>query len=255
MAWSIFVHSLRQVFGNIGGALQVSGILMLAQAGILLTFGKALLMDQPAQRAMMEGGSFPWGQFLLAFLLIAIISLWIAVGWHRYILLNERPTLVPALKLDRMLGYFGKSLLIGLILLVPAFLLGLVAGAVATALLKGGTGLIGVFIVMGLVVYLPLVTIATRLATALPGVALEPGVPLFSGWEATKGATWTIAGVVLLSLICFGGIELIATRVFPDPTALPAVVVSVVTQWAATMVGVSILTTLYGHYVEKRSLV
>jgi hypothetical protein len=255
MAWSIFVHSLRQVFGNIGGALQVSAVLMLAQTGILMTFGKVLLMDRYTQRAMMQSGDFPWGQFLLALVLVTVLSLWIAVGWHRYILLNERPTLVPALKMDRILGYFGKSFLIGLILVIPAIILGFVAGMIATPLIKGGGGLIGLIIVMGLIVYLPIVTVGTRLATMLPGAALEPGVSVFSGWEATRGATATVLGVVILSLICFGGLEYLSVKIFPDPTTLPATIVNIVLQWVATMVGVSILTTLYGHYVEKRPLV
>jgi hypothetical protein len=254
MAWSIFVHSIRQVFGNLGGALQVSAVLMLAQMGILLTFGKVLLLDEASRNYMIQNGSFPWGQFLLALVLVTILSLWIAVGWHRYVLLEERPTLVPALKMDRILGYFGKSLLIGLILVLPLIVLVYVGGLIATALVKGGAGLIVVLFVVGLIVYLPLATIGTRLATVLPGVALEPEVPLFSGWEATRDATWTILGVVLLSLICFGGLEFILARILPDPTTLPATIANIILKWVATMVGVSVLTTLYGHYVENRPL-
>ncbi len=89
----------------------------------------------------------------------------------------------------------------------------------------------------------------------LPGAALEPGVPVFSGWEATRGATVTILGVVALSVLFAVILEFIGAQLFTNPTSIPALVYDLVKQWIVAMVGVSILTTLYGHYVEQRPLV
>jgi hypothetical protein len=36
---------------------------------------------------------------------------------------------------------------------------------------------------------------------------------------------------------------------------ITAILWQLVTNWLVTMVGVSILTTLYGHYIEQRPLV
>lgn len=154
-----------------------------------------------------------------------------------------------------MLGYFGKSFLIGLILIIPALILGFVGGGLMTVMLKSGTGMVAAFLLMGLIVYVPLATIGMRLCAMLPGAALEPGVPVFSGWEATRGATLTIVGVVVLSVICSLALDLLGTRLFADSVGMPSMVYTLVVQWIVTMVGVSILTTLYGYYVEKRPLV
>lgn len=255
MSLRIFLHSLRQVFGNLGGALQVSGVLILAQFAVMLTFGRSMMMDEDTMRQMMMQGQMPWGRFALAVLASTVIWLWLVVGWHRYILLNEKPNLVPAFRADRMLGYFGKSILIGLILIPLGFVLGFVGGGIASGMVQGGGNLFVALLVMGLLVYVPLATIGTRLAAMLPGVALEPGVPVFSGWEATRGATVTILGIVVLSVVFAAILDFIGAQLFADPMSIPSLVYELVKQWVVAMVGASILTTLYGHYVEKRPLV
>jgi len=229
---------------------------MLVQFGVLLAFGQSMMMDEDTMRQMMMQGQMPWGRFVLVALVSTLLWLWIVVGWHRYILLNEQPKLVPTFRADRMLGYFGKSILIGLILLPLGFVLGFVGGGVASGLVHGSGGnLFPALIVMALLVYVPLATVGTRLATMLPGAALEPGVPVFSGWEATRGATVTILGVVALSAIFTVILDFIGARLFSSPGSVPALIYELVMQWVVAMVGASILTTLYGHYVEKRPLV
>lgn len=254
MSLRIFLHSLRQVFGNLRGALQVSGILMLIQFAVLLTIGRSMMMDEAGMRQMMMQGQMPWGRIALASIASIFLWLWIVVGWHRYILLNEQPRLVPTMRFDRMLGYFGKSFLIALILLPLALILGFVGGGIASAMFRGGGGVFSALVVMALVVYVPIATVGMRLATMLPGAALEPGVPILRGWEATRGATLTILGVVILSIFLTAILEIIGARLFSSPMSIPALIYELVKQWVIAMVGASILTTLYGHYIEKRPL-
>jgi hypothetical protein len=255
MSLRIFLHSLRQVFGNLGGALQVSGVLMLAHFAVLMTIGRPMAADEDSMRQMMMQGQMPWGRIALAALVSTFLWLWIVVGWHRYILLNERPRLVPALRFDRMLGYFGKSILIALILLPLALVLGFVGGGIASGMVHGGGNVIPALVVMALVVYVPLATIGMRLGTMLPGAALEAGVPVFSGWDATRGATLTVLGVVVLSVLFAAVLDFFGTRIFLNPMSAPALLYELAKQWIIAMVGASILTTLYGHYIEKRPLV
>lgn len=255
MAWRIFLHSVRQVFGNLDGALRVSAVLTLVQAVLALTLGRSLPADQAAMEQMLQDGTFPTGQFLGVLLVMILAWLWIVVSWHRYILLNEQPSLVPVLRVDRMLGYFGKSLLIGLMLLPLAFILGLLIGAAVFPLMQSGLHPGVILLAMVLVVYLPVGTVGMRLSAVLPGVALQPGVPLMTGWDATRGATTTILGVVVLSVAGTLALNQLVQTLFPDPAGLAAILASVVVNWVTAMVGASILTTLYGHYVEKRPLV
>ncbi len=67
---------------------------------------------------MIRNGTFPPGQFLLVMVVQIILGLWIVVGWHRYVLLNEQPGIVPVPQPGRKLGCFGKSLVIGLLLVL-----------------------------------------------------------------------------------------------------------------------------------------
>ncbi|MGL5009445.1 MAG: hypothetical protein ACRC6I_06150 [Paracoccaceae bacterium] len=257
MSWQIFVHSVRQVFGNLEGALRVSAVLTLVQIVIALTIGRAFVLDPTGLQARLAAGDMNWPGYLLTMVLLVFTSLWIAVGWHRYILTNERPSFVPKLYLDRVLGYFGKSILIGLIVVPVALVLGLIVGLALGPLLVGPAGgrSFLAMIVVGLLVYIPVGVIVMRLSTALPGVALQPGVPLMEGWNATTGQSATILGVVVLSVACIGLIGYVSFALFTNPMSIPALVWHFLTQWVMVMVSVSILTTLYGHYIEKRPLV
>lgn len=256
MSWQIFVHSVRQVFGNLEGALRVSAVLTIAQIVVTLTLGRALLADQATLQTMMLEGNFDWAGYAITTLVLVLSGLWIAVGWHRYVLTNEQPGFVPKLRFDRMMGYFGKSILIGLLIVPVAMVTGLIAGLALVPLL--GDAMVSqpvlAMVLFGLLVYLPAGIVAMRLSAALPGVALQAGVSVFAGWKATEGQTGTIVGVVLISIVGSGLLMLPTLFVFV-PMSLPALIWQFVMQWVMVMVGVSILTTLYGHYVEGRPLV
>jgi hypothetical protein len=256
MSWQIFVHSVRQVFGNLNGALRVSAVLTIVQIVVTLTLGRALLVDQATLQTMMLEGNFNWATYLLSMVFLLALSLWIAVGWHRYVLTNELPALMPKLHLDRVVGYFGKSVLIGLLVLPVALFVGFLVGLIILPLFGDALMLqpMVVGVLIGVLVYIPVGVIAMRLSAALPGVALQPGVSVFTGWQATVGQTGTILGVVVLSI--FGSLILALPGFYVfAPLSGPAILWQFVTQWVQVMVGVSILTTLYGHFVEGRPLV
>lgn len=256
MSWRIFVHSVRQVFGNLEGALRVSAVLTIVQIALTLTMGQALLMDQAQLQQGLQDGSIALGPYLATLAALVLIGLWIAVGWHRYVLTNEKPAFVPKLYLDRVLAYFGKSILIGLLVvpiaLVLFFLVALAFGPMLLGPAQSQSLLVAA--VFLLLVYLPVGTVAMRLSAALPGVAMGPGVSVFAGWRATAGQTWTVMGVVVLGLI---GAQVLAlpNMVLFSHGSVPWLIWNFVSQWVTVMVGVSILTTLYGHYVEGRPLV
>ncbi len=247
----IFTHSLRQVTGNLPAAIKVSGVLYIAQFILaqLLQSSMGDPMQMPMEMEATGGGVV---MALLGFLVTIVTSVWIAVGWHRYVLREEQPGIVPPFLGDRLLGYFGKSLLIGLMMIPLAMVLGVVAGFIATPFVSNGSILM-TMIVVGLIVYLPVGVVALRLSTILPGVALEPGQQIGAGWSATKGETPNFIVLVILSLIMALILNLPLFYVFPFGSIL-SLVWTFIVGWFITMVGVSILTTLYGHYIEKRAL-
>lgn len=250
--WLIFVHSVRQVFGNLDAALRVSGLLYLVQvAAQVLLIGNLMDMSDADRRAMITAGEFPVFGFLLYLLIAAVTGLWIAVGWHRYVLTEERPGLLPPFHADRMLGYLGKGLLIGLILIVPMVGLGLILALIGPALVQGGPMIS--LTILTLVVYLPIGIIITRMSAMLPGAALRAGVPISAGWNATKDEFVPILVLTLASGLLLWLPQPIGALVFGRDNML-AFLWDTLVKWPILMIGISVMTTLYGHYIEKRAL-
>lgn len=249
--WQIFLHSLRQVSNNLDGALRVSALLYVVQAlvGLVLFRGFSVLGgsgSQQSMRDMMMGGNFPWIS-MVVFLLVAVVcNLWIAVGWHRYVLTNEKPTLLPTFRGDRIWAYFLRGFVIGLILIPVAFVVGLLVGVVAA------TGMGPLTAVAAVLFGVPVWIVGLRMSVSLPGVALGSETGIGDAWNATKDDWGTfVALAVILAILSFG-LGLIGTLIFGSIGL--GILWDFAFGWVQLMVGVSILTTLYGHYIEKRQL-
>ncbi len=251
--WKLFAHSVRQVFGNLGAAMRVSALLYAIQVVALFGFtGVTMFVSEAERQAMIAAGEFPWWG-LMALMLVSIVTgLWIAVGWHRYILTEEQPGLLPPFHGERMLGYFGKGIEIGLILIVPLILTTLLVVVVILPLAKMGATTATT--IVPYIMMLPVGVIGIRLSAMLPGAALGPDVPIGTGWSATKGETGAILVLVVIWALISGALNVIGTVAF-GKTTIPAYAWATLVQWATLMISVSILTTLYGHYIEKRPLI
>jgi hypothetical protein len=250
--WNIFVHSVQQVLGNFGAALKVSGVLYLAQILVALLFDVSLFMNDGQSTAALMQSGIPWFWLVIAILVSVITSLWIAVAWHRYILLEEEPGIIPEFRGDRILSYFKTAVLIFLILIIPAMILIFISGAIAIPYgQNGGSTFVAEMIVT--VIVLPLTVIGFRLSTILPGVALGKRGAISDGWQATSGETgdFVVLSVAWSALLFVLGLVMGALG-----SAIPALTIlfELVVGWVTMMIGISILTTLYGHYIEKRPL-
>lgn len=255
--WQIFRHSVRQVFGNLGAALKVSGVLYLVQLGVTLGLGVDFSqMDQATIQARVADGSLSLVPLISIFAVSLVVGLWITVAWHRYVLRSEWPKgVVPAFHGDRMAAYFGQSLLIGAVMLpvalIWAFAIGLLffdpqaPEAVLTPVQR---------ILSMLVLEVPLLVFAFRFSAGLPGVALGDGGGIGLAWRKTAGHTGDLILVAVLASVLFWGIEQPAA-LFAGSAPLVSRAWLIATGWVQMMVGISILTTLYGHYIEGRTLV
>ena len=243
-AWNIITHSVWQVFGNFPAALRVSAILFLVQTLI----ATALIGDPTLLEAQIKAGTISYASLAIAFLVAIICGLWTAVSWHRYVLTNEQPGFLPRFHGDRMLGYFGKGILIALMVVVPIVALTIIAGIVLHAI---SYTLVAPF--LPIIVGVAGGYLFLRCSTMLPGAALQGGVPVTLGWKATKGASGTFIALAVMLVVAQIVLAMIGAAV---TTALPiaALPMAVLTQWPVQMVGLSVLTTLYGHYIEHRAL-
>jgi hypothetical protein len=250
----LFTHSIQQVIGNLGPALRISGVLYVVQIAASLIFGVSFMVDGEASAAAMRAGSFPWGGFLAVILVSLVTSLWIAVGWHRYVLRLESPNgIVPPLHADRMLAYFGRSILLAIVLMLIGMVIGFVVGLVLYPILGRSPGM-GTAFLFVVLIYVPVVVVSYRLSLSLPGAALGEPMGFGASWEATKGAGGDILVLGILSVVSAAVIDLPPVWIFPNLKIL-ATAWQLVSSWVFLMVGISILTTLYGHYAERRPLV
>lgn len=247
----MFVHSVRLVLNDWRNALKITGLLYLIYAVPTLLLG--LLFPPPAQPEQAMGAALsaaPAG--LLTVILAVVAFVWIAVAWHRYILLDEIPAgQFPAFNGQRMLSYAGYSIGIGIIGFALSFVLTAIIGIVTIPLL----GMVGAFIT-GVIGLAAVLIVGYRLAPLLPASAIDKPLTISQAWEATNGANVPIIILAVLSAVAALVIDIpafILAMAGPIGGFL-ALLWTLATGWVKMLVGVSILTTLYGHYVERRSI-
>lgn len=255
-AWYIFAHSVRQLFGNLKSALAMSVPLLLLVLGVsLYVYRDMLFMDNAAvmeealgtENLLIDAAS---GTALG--LLQMFISVWIAVGWHRFVLLNEETGFLPRFRGGRMAAYVGKSLIIGLIIMIPlgAIML-LLLSMFSSALSPANFFMITVF---GLLFFVPAISLSMRLGIALPAMALGEPTSLRQIWRATEGEVTTFVGLTVIFLI-LGFFQEFLQAFIADSWIITAIIWRFACDWFALMLGLSVLTTLYGHYIQRRDLV
>lgn len=260
VAWQIFWQSVLRLYYNIGPAFKVSLLPTVISGAALIGLWWPFIGLKPGDArltAMLTNGGFPWWQMFVGVVILTFCGLWTAVSWHRYVLLDEEPGWVPPLRVDRFWAYFLRGLLVGLLLAAVGMVIVIVVSlpltvismafgqsSTASAAISGPIAL--------LVLWLALYLVGLRLAIALVGAALGAEGGIRDTWRATKGrwGTFTALAVLLTILqIVAGAISALASASAPS-----AIIWQIAYSWVAGMVGLSILTTLYGYFVEKRAL-
>lgn len=264
--WQLFVKAVTLVTDNLGLALRVSAV------PFLLVVATSLYAFSTAPEALLSGGTgmgvglppeagdadgavdavgAPVAAFsgaaLLSALATLLVTMWIAVAWHRATLLEDAPDgWVPRFDGGLVLGYLGRSILLGLIVVLVTAATGFVLGVVLIPLMgAAGAGLIGTaaFFVAMILFY--------RLGPVLPAGAVEKPIGLGEAWRATSGATGPL---VVLALLTAALSFLLQLPAGVGGLGLLTVVYYLVVQWITVMLGVSALTVIYGHLVEGRPL-
>lgn len=268
MGWNLVRHAFSMVFGNLGDALKASGVPFGLLIGVVLVFlwtnlggfvGFEALASSPEAAGRMLSQNF--GTFLLSGLIILalyfFVFAWVAVTWHRFILLEEYPATVPAISDRPIVPYIGKSLILGLILMaigIPVFFL---AGALIAIFVDPATMAAGGFslpaLIIGIAAGAVMMWFWFRLAITLPATAIGKSMTLGEGWAATA----RIAGPIFVAVLILIAINVVVGEIVGavfGPTGTISAVVQIIVQWISLMVGASMLTTLYGHLVEGRDL-
>jgi hypothetical protein len=249
MGWEIVKHSFAMLWRNLGNALRISlGPLAVA---ILLSVAIIGVLQVSAARVAFEFASgtmspnVGFAVLLLAFLYV-VVSAWIAVSWHRFILLEEYPGLLPALAGRPVLPYVGKTFLLGLVMILV-----MIPAIIVIALLSGLFGpTSGLFSILGVGLALYFSYMWLRLGLVLPATAVARPMGITDSWRSTAPYANAILGTGALLILLNTGVSLVSSIL---PAAL-TLVLDVIVSWVTVMVGTSVLTTLYGVIVERRTL-
>lgn len=190
----------------------------------------------------------------------------IAVNWHRYILFGEVPVGKQRLRVDRPVwAYMGwglvitlRSTLIGLLIGFP---LGLVVGLIMYPQ-TGTTKVIFMIIFVVAILFAMLFAAACGLRWSMKLVAVAVGRNGFSikdGWDLTRDNHIRIGSmllVTLLFLILLSFLVSLPMGLMAGTSSIALLVFSVAVQmalnWFGSILNVTLLTSLYGFFVEKR---
>lgn len=193
----------------------------------------------------------------IAELLTWLVLLPTAVSWHRRVLLGEPPRLIARGRWRQVLSYALTGLLFSLLsfmMVVPVVFL---ASALSALFGDSSIGLSSgiarlAFMFPGLMV---VAAFAIRLATAFPGAALGQIPAIKTAWRATRGYMRSFLALGLVYVVAQGGLALLSLGIISlTGSAIATMLTLGVVSWAVTMLALSVLTTLWGYFVEGRDL-
>jgi len=251
IAWVILKHAFRMIFFDFGALVRA-----LAPGLGLFAVGMAIMIASAATFGGISAGSGAGIGLLGVFgatLIMMYSGLMIIVTWHRYVLLtNEARAAGLTPSAAPIFSYLGRTLLIGLVLLVPSFIL---IGALGTTLIgvEDETALSPTTTGLGLIGLIVLGWLGIRLSLILPAAAIEEPFGLMDSWQATAPLSLQCLYLVIgLSAINIGLGWV--SGVFEDTAPILGTLINLIVSLFTTLLGASVLTTLYGHLVEGRDL-
>lgn len=235
-------HALNSVWSY----RQVATRIVVPWLPVIIMVSVIEYLSGPPEESAVSFGSAELIQIASTAVAIITVSA-MSVNWHRFILRDEPPR---GLRLDGlMLRYAGTTILTMLPMLLPAML-----------------------IVFGIVFFPPLATLAgiplllavgavvTRLSIKLPAVALgQQGFTFRDAWAASEGNFWPCLGVFVLNALILLGLLFVLSAVSTvlntvNPAlSMPVLVAAAgLLQLIYSLLNASILTSLYGYFVERR---
>jgi hypothetical protein len=251
-----FGHAINSTLNNLPFAFQVSWPWMLVLLPINLGVNLYLI-----GRGMTSPEEFDGTAILLSMMmgiasLVAFSS--IAVNWHRYILIDEVPLGMQRLRLDgTVFRYLGNTIMILLLISIAGFISAMII--VFASMLLGPLAFIAA--IPGFAAIAVLTTASFyRLGVKLPAIAIgRTDYGFGNAWSDTAGNLWRLFGFFVLYflvamvaglLVLFVG--WILTMIGGELGIAISVAAQLVVNWVATILGVTILTSLYGFFGEGR---
>jgi len=256
-ALAILTHAIRMLLHEPGTTLRVIAPALL---GVLASVIAAAILVPDALIAIQSTpdtfvAPAPSSAMLLLFLSIAglIGYALMAILWHRYVLINgaDEGGHIKA-GFSVLLGYLWRAIILALVQFLIAIPVGIaiaVFGGMGAAMSGGLT----VFLVVGVLAGIFFIWVALRLSVVLPAAALGQTMRITESWQVTATISNALWGVAVLLALMNLVISLISNAILPDGIGM-SVIMQTLIFIIEGLVFISVLTTLYGHLVEGRSL-
>ncbi len=242
--WKLFKHAFGMVTRNWREALRIFLVpAILGIAFLALMIGAIASSTSPQN----DPSAFSLFWVLMVFLFSAGLATWCIVAWHRFVILEELPQgWIPPVQWQSIGSYWVQILkltLIAIVVTIPAvFVIMVISRA-------------GLFVLMLIVIpaYFLAIIAFVRLSIMLPAAAV--GKPLSPGeaFAATKNQAGAILLLILIGA-CLQGLVQGVVTLFIDTLPLLGIAVSIGGTIFLSLLNISTLTTLYGHYVEGRPI-
>lgn len=242
---NILLHSVKLVLLNWKTAVRISSPLVATMLVFGVLFGgfdASIELENPTT-------NFPWTAFIMFIVAQVVAGLWVAVAWHRYVLLEEDTgSLVPRFVADRIGAYFVQGLLLAILVFIAALIIGTVV-SIALSTLGGVAGVVlSMIVVTGLLLWL-----FYRVSPTLPAAALGEALSIGDAWRETK----PFSGAIFVMVLAMSVVSALAGYLVETTLGISSgiyLIFTLIQTWVSLMVGISVLTTIYGVAVEKRDL-
>lgn len=257
LGFRLFWHAVRMVFTNLVPMVQIFALPLLVVLAVVMAFSAYIglgpffiFSGQHVRFNNMSGGFFV--VFFGALLVIWVALMNGVVHWHRYVLLGEMPrALMLRLSWRQVAKYIVGGILIILLLILPFWLLGMVAGQIAVGFVRDGNLLVAQGIMMVLNLFFTALFLA--LSPILPAYAIDRNIKISDAISAMSGTLGTLI-VCAIGLVAVEWAGDFLVRQLAMLNMKVAGIVGIVVQMVTAMIGVSLITTIYGHFVEERPL-
>jgi len=251
-------HAFRSTTDNIGFAFHISWPWMLMLLPITVAGNIYLTFNAAPDPKEFD----PKSLFLVLLMTIPSVIAYssIAVSWHRYILLDEVAEGWSRLRIDGLMWrYIDNAIGIFQLMFIIGTIVGFIGGAALALFGVSGEGKLVVAVVGYLILFAFIIVWSYRLSLKLPSIAIgRTNFTLRDAWKATQDNFWRILGLVLLFFLCVVLVALamlLLTYLFGQLGTLGLsvlIAIQVAVNWVATILGVTLLTSLYGFFVEGR---
>jgi hypothetical protein len=256
-----FAHALKSTWHNLPFAFYVSWPWLLVLVPLNIWADSGMVDFDPlnitAEQLPMVQASLL--RMYVSMFISMIIYSSIGIMWHRYILKDEVPSGAQRVRLDRSVArYVGNTIIIALCVSLAVVPFALIMSIFIAASPAAGGLLFAASMAMIVAVIMP---VTYRLSIKLPAIALgRKDFRLPDAWKATQGnmtplmalGTLSIA-MVLLAGTLVGAAEQGFLAMMSPSLAWVFMVVRQLVAWAMAIFAITLLTSLYGFFVENRN--